>query len=100
MMPRKDRIVEHSDRPQPLRCNNAGLNLSGKLLLALAAVVLVAGVAFNWSWLVAAGVVPLLLGILPCAVMCGVGLCLMKKGTFESETTIMKPGAKHDEKSD
>jgi hypothetical protein len=35
----------------------------------------VAGVAFDWSWLVAAGVVPLLLGALPCVAMCAIGLC-------------------------
>ncbi|MER8373251.1 hypothetical protein [Mesorhizobium sp. M1406] len=42
--------------------------------LALAAVVIVAGLAFNWSWLVAAGVAPLLLSVLPCVAMCALGL--------------------------
>jgi hypothetical protein len=46
-------------------------------LLAVAVLMLVAGVAFNWSWLVAAGVAPLILGVLPCAAMCALGLCMM-----------------------
>ena len=39
----------------------------------------IAAAAFNWSWLVAVGAAPLLLTLLPCAVMCGLGLCLMNK---------------------
>jgi hypothetical protein len=38
------------------------------------------GAALNWSWLVAAGVVPLLLTVLPCLAMCGLGLCMSKMG--------------------
>jgi hypothetical protein len=37
---------------------------------------LVVGAALNWSWLVAVGIAPLLLTVLPCAVMCGLGLCM------------------------
>jgi hypothetical protein len=43
--------------------------------LALAAVALIVGLALNWSWLVAAGVAPLLLSGLPCLAMCAVHLC-------------------------
>ena len=32
--------------------------------------------ALNWSWLVAMGIAPLLVTVLPCAVMCGLGLCM------------------------
>jgi hypothetical protein len=39
---------------------------------------LVIGAALNWSWLVAVGIAPLLLTALPCAVMCGLGLCMHK----------------------
>jgi hypothetical protein len=39
---------------------------------------LVVGAALNWSWLVAVGIAPLLLTVLPCAVMCGLGLCMHK----------------------
>jgi hypothetical protein len=45
-------------------------------LAALAAIALVAGLALNWSWLVTAGIAPLLLTALPCLVMCALGLCM------------------------
>ncbi|USJ28662.1 hypothetical protein [Ensifer adhaerens] len=45
-------------------------------LVALAALVLSLGVAFNWSWLVAVGIGPLLLSVLPCLAMCALGLCM------------------------
>jgi hypothetical protein len=47
----------------------------GRFWLALAAAAVVAGAAFNWSWLVAVGVAPLLLTLLPCAAMCALHLC-------------------------
>jgi len=45
-------------------------------LIALAAVALIAGAAFNWSWLVAVGIAPLLITALPCVAMCALGLCM------------------------
>ncbi len=45
-------------------------------LIVAAALVLVAGLALNWSWLVAAGIAPLLVAVLPCAAMCALGLCM------------------------
>lgn len=47
-------------------------------LLILAATAVVGGLAFNWSWLVAAGIAPLLLSALPCVAMCALGLCMNK----------------------
>lgn len=47
-------------------------------ILIMATIAIVAGIAFNWSWLVASGVLPILLTALPCAVMCGLGLCANK----------------------
>jgi hypothetical protein len=47
-------------------------------LLAATGLALVAIAAMNWSWLVAAGVASVLLGVLPCLVMCGLGLCMHK----------------------
>jgi YHS domain-containing protein len=44
----------------------------------LAAALIVAGIASNWGWLVAAGVAPILIALLPCAVMCALGLCMHK----------------------
>jgi hypothetical protein len=49
-----------------------------KGIAALVLSALVIGAALNWSWLVAVGVAPLLLTVLPCAVMCGLGLCMNK----------------------
>ena len=47
--------------------------------LAVGALALVAGAALNWGWLVAAGIAPLLIAFLPCAVMCGLSLCAMNR---------------------
>ncbi len=51
-----------------------------KLLLVLAIVIVGAGVALNWSWLVAAGIAPILLALAPCAAMCALGLCMSRMG--------------------
>jgi hypothetical protein len=45
-------------------------------LLVLAAAVLGLGLTFNWSWLVAAGIAPVILSLAPCAIMCALGLCM------------------------
>jgi hypothetical protein len=57
-------------------------------VIALIALALVVGAAFNWSWLVAVGVVPLLITVLPCAAMCALGLCMnrMIGGSCSTET--------------
>jgi len=49
-----------------------------RTLFVLAAVLILGGVALNWGWLVAAGLAPILIAILPCAVMCALGLCMHK----------------------
>lgn len=55
-----------------------------RVLLGLGAVALVAGLAFNWSALAAAGIVPLLLSLAPCAAMCALGLCMHRTGGSRS----------------
>lgn len=45
-------------------------------LIAAGAAIAVAGLAFNWTWLVAAGIAPVLLSVLPCVAMCALGLCM------------------------
>ncbi|HET6159939.1 MAG TPA: hypothetical protein VFE34_16460 [Dongiaceae bacterium] len=70
-------IVEHQSRSglgQIARQFLAGW----RGLIALAAVVLAAGLALNWGWLVAAGVAPVLISVLPCVAMCALGLCMNK----------------------
>jgi hypothetical protein len=67
--------------------------LSGRRgLLVLAAIVLIAGLALNWSWLVAAGIAPVLLALAPCAVMCAAGLCMnrMSGQSYAAETRSQK----------
>ncbi len=52
-----------------------------RLVLGAAALGLIAAAAaWQWSWLVAAGVAPLLLSAAPCAAMCGLGLCMHRMG--------------------
>lgn len=65
--------------------------IQGKRALILIAVAIgVLGLALNWSWLVAVGVAPLLLAVLPCAAMCALGLC-MNKVWGKSCSTDTKP---------
>jgi len=49
-------------------------------LLVLAGLALVAGLALNWGWLVAAGIAPILVAVLPCVAMCALGLCMNRAG--------------------
>ncbi len=56
------------------------------VLVALGAGVLVAGIALNWSWLVAAGIAPILISVLPCLVMCGLGFCMMCRSSGQQST--------------
>jgi len=56
--------------------------VGGRRGLILASVAAVgAALAFNWSWLVAVGVAPLLLAVAPCAAMCALGLCMNRSGS-------------------
>lgn len=44
-------------------------------LIVLTTIAIGGGLALNWNWLIATSIFPILLTILPCAVMCGLGLC-------------------------
>ena len=74
------------------------------------AVLCVAGVAaglwLGWSSLVAAGLAPLLLGVLPCIAMCALGLCMRHGGQSsrdshddKSHTKSVMSAAKHTKES-
>src|SRR6266852_4484066 len=56
------------------------------VLLGLGSLAVIAGLSFGgWAWLVAAGLAPIILSVLPCLVMCGLGLCLAcRSGTTQS----------------
>lgn len=56
-------------------------------LLIVAAAALVGGLSLNWSWLVAAGIAPLLIAALPCVAMCALGLCMNKMGEKSCSTS-------------
>jgi hypothetical protein len=58
-------------------------------LIALGALALALGIAFNWSWLAAAGIAPFLLSALPCVAMCALGLCAsrMMNGSCEMSSS-------------
>lgn len=51
-----------------------------RALLAIGTLAIAGGVAANWSWMVAIGAAPVLLGLLPCAAMCALGLCMPMGG--------------------
>lgn len=55
-------------------------------VIVLAVVVPVAGLALNWSWLVAAGIAPILISVLPCVAMCALGLCMNRRGGHSCST--------------
>ncbi|MGH6899661.1 MAG: hypothetical protein ACREJ5_24445 [Geminicoccaceae bacterium] len=67
---------------------------NGVIVLLVLAVVI--GAALNWSWLVAVGIAPLLITVLPCAAMCALGLCMNKMagGSCSTETRSPKPDAR------
>ena len=49
-------------------------------LIGLAIAGVTGGAVLGWDWLVAAGLAPLILSVLPCAAMCALGLCAMRNG--------------------
>ena len=53
-------------------------------LVLMAAAVVAGGLALGWEWLAIAGILPLVLSILPCVAMCALGLCMMKGGNDKS----------------
>lgn len=64
-------------------------------LIVLAVIIVVVAAFFNWGWLVAAGLAPLLLALAPCAAMCALGLCMNKTGgkSCASDAKSGDPGA-------
>ena len=52
------------------------LNRKRLLFGGFALALISGGLAWQWSWLVAIGVAPLLLSAAPCVAMCALGLCM------------------------
>ena len=66
-------------------------------LIAIAATVIGGGLALNWGGLVAIGAAPLILGILPCAAMCALGLCMPMGRGRKQETPAIDTTTLHEE---
>ena len=62
----------------PMKSMAGAILSSRRTIILLAAGVALSGIAFNWTWLSAIGVAPVLVAVLPCVVMCGLGLCMNK----------------------
>lgn len=65
-----------------------------KIFMALTVVAL--GMYFNWGWFVAAGIAPLVIGLLPCAAMCAFGLCMSHGGKSSCANKNQLPDSKGD----
>jgi hypothetical protein len=71
-------------------CRPSILNRLGQhrwLLGGVAFALLAAGFAWQWSWLVAIGVAPLLISTAPCLAMCALGLCMHRIGNRAGNVT-------------
>ena len=68
----------------------------GLILAAMAAIA--AGLWLNWGWMTAIGAAPLILALAPCAVMCGLGLCM--KGGSKSCSSKSNPAGEPESQRD
>jgi hypothetical protein len=58
-----------------------------RILIASAALALISGLlAWQWSWLAAFGVAPLLVSAAPCVAMCTLGLCVHRMCSHSGST--------------
>ncbi|TKJ09295.1 hypothetical protein E8Q34_17575 [Halomonas sp. 15WGF] len=64
-----------------------GLLTGPRGLMLLGGVAVAGGLAFGWDNLVLLGIAPILLSLLPCLIMCGLGLCMMKCKDKKGEAT-------------
>ena len=63
-------------RPSDAAACRTGMSLWRKPIVWVGvAALVVVGSALNWNWLIAAGALPILLGVLPCLAMCAFHLC-------------------------
>jgi hypothetical protein len=69
-----DNEAKQGQKPSGLKGWTTGPR--GKWLMVAMAVA--AGLTLGWEQLVVLGIAPILLSLLPCLVMCGLGLCVMK----------------------
>ena len=79
--------VDKGTQSLPILRPLLALMMTRQGLMVLAIVAIVTGLALNWSWLLAIGVAPILLSVLPCLVMCAVGACFVCRKGGASDTT-------------
>ena len=74
------------NRIGPLLRSPRGLIFSGIVIVG-------AGLALGWNWFAALGVAPLILSLVPCALMCALGLCMMAPGNAPKmpDSTVREP---------
>ena len=66
--------------------------LSRRGLIFLGVLTIAAAGALNWGWLIALGLAPFILGALPCATMCALGLCMKGSGgSCENKAAVTPP---------
>lgn len=46
-----------------------------RAILIFSVITIAGGLYFNWAWLVAAGIAPVLVAVSPCLLMCALGVC-------------------------
>lgn len=68
--------------PTSQKISAAVRRIPGKrqVLIGVGIASVIAGSVIGWPWIVAAGLVPVLLSVLPCVVMCALGMCAMRTG--------------------
>lgn len=78
-----------SEKDEPTSCTQQrSLSTNLKIGLVLMGLALAAGAALNWNWLVAAGLLPIIVGLLPCAAMCVLHLCSGNKDGNQSPKSV------------
>lgn len=91
-------MTETSDLTPEARPARFRLPIGRRGLMLTAMATIGAGMALNWGWLGAIGAAPLILAVAPCAVMCGLGLCMM--GGSKSCASKSDPAAAPDNTRD
>lgn len=70
---------DNEPKTNPEQSKLARMVSGSRRLWLIAAVAVGAGLLFGWEQLVIFGIAPILIGLLPCLVMCGLGVCMMCK---------------------
>ena len=72
----KMNMIEHAAAVRADVCHSARPQLRIRWTLLAVTLAVGIGAALNWGWLTAVGLAPFLLGALPCATACALGLCV------------------------